>query len=145
MSIVHASLGAALLALLFLSTWLDSRGDAASFGTGLGISSALQAVLAGLGIVLDRHYQQSMRQVVSVRAPSLVWWLQRKELVAIVAVVLTWGALAAHIGARRQQGAGDRRSALKRAATRAAQGAALCSLLAFTVGVVFAAGTSTMP
>jgi hypothetical protein len=144
-SIVHASLGAALLAVLALSAWLDSRGEERSFGTGLAISSALQAAQAALGLVLERFFAQSMRPTVVLKFSSLAWWLDRKEHVAIAAAVLTWGALGAHVLASRPRGNAARSRAFRKAASRGARGAALCAFFAFTVGVVFAAGTSMMP
>jgi hypothetical protein len=136
--IVHGSVGAALLALLVLSAWLDRRGESESFGSGLAIASVLQVVQAAGGLLLHGHYEANVRRLLFVRAPALAWWVERKEHIAVGAVVLTWCAFSSHRAACRA--AKDSRQAYGRAASLAARSAALLSLMTFTIGVVAAAG-----
>ena len=135
--IVHGSVGAALLALLVLSAWLDRRGETEAFGTGLMIVSVMQILQGVFGFVLHGHYETRLRRLLFLRAPAIGWWLERKEHIAIGALALTWCALAAHLASRRADA--ELRERFAKAASWAARAAALCSLLAFTIGVTVAA------
>jgi hypothetical protein len=134
-SIVHGSFGAALLALLVLSVWLDRSGDDVAFGTGLGISAVMQLLQAVFGYVIHRHFDGHLRATLVLRAPALARWTDRKEMIAVGALVLTWCAWGSHRLARRATQA-QRFAAV---ATWTARAAGLCAFLAFAVGIVVAA------
>ncbi|MBI5536319.1 MAG: hypothetical protein HY898_26600 [Deltaproteobacteria bacterium] len=135
--IVHGSLGAALLALLVLSAWLDRKGEPESFGIGLAIASVIQILQGGFGFALHGHYESRLRQLLFLRSPAIGWWLERKEHIAIGAIALTWCALAAHHASRRSDG--ELRARFGRAASWAGVGAAICALMTFSIGVTVAA------
>jgi hypothetical protein len=129
--ILHGSLGASVLALLALTVWVGRRGESASFGSGLVFCSMLQLLQAWFGLTLHTHYEGRLRRVVFQQAPSLAWWLERKEHLAVGAIVLTWCALAAHHASRR---GGGRSQAYGRCASSAALVALAFSFFAFAVG-----------
>jgi len=139
--VVHGSFGAAMLALLVLSAWLELRGERESFGAGLVVCSAFQVLQAAVGLALASHYEGRLRRVMFVRSPSLGWWLERKEHLAIGAIALTWCALAAHLAAANAQGA--QQAGYRGAARRAAWCAAGLSFVSFAIGVVVAASMTS--
>ena len=140
--LVHGSIGAAMLALLVLSVWLEKRGKRQSFGAGLALCAALQLVQAGAGLTLSAHYEGRLRRMFFLQNPSLAWWLERKEHLAVGAVALTFCALAAHLASVHASEA--RQAGYRLAATRAAWGAAALSAISFVSGVVVAAGITSM-
>jgi hypothetical protein len=140
--IVHGSLGAAMLALLVLSAWLELRGERESFGAGLLVCSLFQLLQAGVGLALSSHYEGRLRRLLFLRSPSLGWWLERKEHLAIGAIALTWCALAAHGAALRASE--TQQVGYRRAARQAAWGAVILSFLSFSIGVVVAAEMTSM-
>ena len=136
--IIHGSLGAALLAILLLSVWIDTRSDESAFGSGLQIAALLQLAQAVLGLVLHVEYNAHLRTSVFMHSEQLGWWVERKEHIAVGAVVLTWSALAAYAVSRRVDDA-QLQSTWRRAASIGARAAAGGSFLVFLVGVIVAA------
>lgn len=102
-------------------------------------STLLVSAVAGLGASLYPSYRSLLKQAIFQENPTLGWWFERKEHLAIGAVSFAWVGLLCHIAAHRESTAQKRLSAL----AHRAYAAAFCFAAAVaTIGTIVAANRS---
>ena len=99
-------------------------------------ATALATATGLLGLGLYPEYRVMIKPALFAEAPGIGWAFERKEHLAIAAIVLAWAGLGAHWAEPR---ANERtRAALRRTARVAYAGAAAMALTAATLGVLVA-------
>lgn len=95
---IHGNLGwLAALALLHPAWLLRRRERRARLACILATS--LVTLSGVLGAWLYPEYRARLKQGIFLHAPSIGWSFERKEHLAVGAIVLAWAGLAAHLGA----------------------------------------------
>ena len=132
---VHGHLGwLAAATLVHPAIVLRSRTRRANFAVGL--STAFVTVAAALGVWLYAAYRERLKQGIFVHSPAIGLLFERKEHLAVGAVLLSWAGAAAYFAAT--SAAEPTRERLRTLAFRAYCGAASLAILVAVLGTVVA-------
>lgn len=133
---VHGHLGwLAALALVHPAVLLRRRERRARLACLLATSAV--TLTGALGAWLYGDYRARLKQGIFLHAPRIGWSFERKEHLAVGAIVLAWAGLAAHLAATRTPERAVRHP-LARAAHLAYVAAALLAIAASGLGLLVA-------
>ncbi|MEA2751608.1 MAG: hypothetical protein QOI41_5751 [Myxococcales bacterium] len=132
---VHGHLGwLAAATLVHPAIVLRSRTRRAHYAVGL--STGFVTVAAGIGVWLYEAYRERLKQGIFMHAPSIGLLFERKEHLAVGAVLLAWAGAAAYFAAA--SAAEPTRERLRTIAFRAYCGSASLAILVAVLGTVVA-------
>ncbi|GDX80507.1 hypothetical protein LBMAG42_23180 [Deltaproteobacteria bacterium] len=103
-------------------------------------STLLVSAVAGLGAGLYPSYRALLKQAIFQQNPTVGWWFERKEHLAVGAVTFAWIGLLCHLAAARADSTSQKR--LAALAHRAYAAAFFLALSVATIGTIAAANRS---
>jgi hypothetical protein len=130
---IHGHLGwLAVVALLHPAILLRNPKRRARLAVAL--TTVLVTLAGGLGALIYPSYRTHLKQSIFVATPRIGWLFERKEHLAVGAIVFAWIGCIAHFAARAD--VGDRQAVFAKIAFQAyVVAAALCAIVA-VFGVV---------
>jgi len=132
---VHGHLGwLAAATLVHPAIVLRSRTRRAHYAVGL--STGFVTVAAGIGLLLYQAYRERLKQGIFIHAAPIGLLFERKEHLAVGAVLLAWAGTAAYFAA--PSAAEPTRNHLRTMAFRAFCGSASLAVLVAVLGTVVA-------
>lgn len=103
-------------------------------------STLLVSTVASLGAGLYPSYRVLLKQAIFRENPTVGWWFERKEHLAVGAVAFAWIGLVCHLGALSGDSTSQKR--LAALAHRAYAAAFLLAATVATIGTIVAANRS---
>lgn len=133
---IHGNLGWLSALALLHPAWLLRRRERKARLACI-LATSLVTLAGALGVWIYPDYRSRLKQGIFLHAPSIGWSFERKEHLALGAVVLAWAGLAAHLAALRAR---DRevRHPLARAAHFSYVAAAGLALATGVLGILVA-------
>lgn len=137
---VHGHLGwLAAVALVHPAVLLQRPKRRAPLAVGLAVGGV--TVVSGLGAWLYPKYRAELKQPLFLRAPSIGWLFERKEHLAVGALVLAWAGLLAHLAVPWASDS-EVKASLAKIAHRSFVASSLLALLTAVLGTVVASWSS---
>jgi hypothetical protein len=103
------------------------------------VATSLTTLAAAMGAGIYPSYRRVLKHSLFVEHPSVAWWFERKEHLAVGVVTFAWIGLVAHLGATRCRGQSQSLLICESIAHRAYVIAALLSIVVAVVGVITSA------
>jgi hypothetical protein len=132
---VHGHVGWLATAIL-LHPAIVLRSRTRRAGLAVGLATGFVTVAAAMGAWLYVAYRERLKQGIFQHAPSIGLLFERKEHLALGAVLLAWAGAAAYFTAPRASA--ETRERLRTLSFRAFAGAAALSLLVAVLGTIVA-------